>query len=292
MGKKSSKIVDTTIVEETTLDQDIEAAISSAEPKFNYKGKEYTRKSFIEAQTGVTEANVDMVIANLEAAHLLYWLDRPSVDKDLESAIKQAQVQQDAHHAEQEREAAKVYAAMNKRENVPAYKSVHFDFPTFGTAQNFKMTVESMYLKSDTIFDEAKKIYMVYVFNITEKDLDSLTRVYDSNKFIEEAARKVDKFTNHAVVTADYVSRNIVAPVSKSAFNCAVKTGTVAVSGIARILASGVVAIAQGIQEGANAIKQDTEITAAKAQLITARNTLASKWNNGYNNHSGIHIDN
>ena len=289
MGKKSSKIVDTTIIEEKTLDQDIAEAISSAEPKFNYKGKEYTRKSFIEAQTGVTEANVDMVIANLEAAHLLYWLDRPSVDKDLESAIKQAQVQQDAHHAEQEREAAETYAIMNKRRNVPTHRSVHFDFPTYSTAQNFKIVVNNMRIESK--IESTMQVHKVFVFNITEQDLRTLTRVYKSNNFIEAASRRVDKFTNNTVATADYVSRNIVAPVSKSAFNCAVKTGSVAISGIARILASGVIAISQGIQEGANAIKQDTEITAARAEFINAKNTIANKWNDGYGSDNGIHID-
>lgn len=278
-----------------TLDTDIMDALleETAEEEFIYKGVVYTEETFIQDNPGLNKNNVKSVIANLKQKGLIATKNMPIKDKDIEKAIQETKVVYAAEVINEDNEASNRYALETQRQDKLVYEHIAFDFPVARKAQEFSLNVQNLCLQFDIRLEtlNGENIYVVYAYNVPQKEANTLARIYKSDKFIAEASRRVNNFANNAVSTVDYVSRNIVTPVSKSAFDCTVKTGSVLLSGAARILACGVVAISKGIQQGAQAMQQDTEITAARAEMINAKNTVIDMWNGGKSKGgNGIHI--
>lgn len=275
---------------ETTLDQDILEALDKVEEEtFIYKGTTYTMTSFMQAHH-LTSSEAEKVLKVLRAKGLIINPQKVNRDKDIEKALHQGEVLYATEIIEEENTAQAQYAVQTRREQVLSYSSVDFDFSTRRKAQEFTLNVQNMFLQFDILV--SGDIYIVRVYNIPQKELNALTRSYKSDQFITNASRKVNNITNKTVATVDYMSRNIVTPISKSAFDCTVKTASVLVSGAARIAACGLVAISKGIQQGAQAIQQDTEITAAHAELINAKNAVIDMYNSGQaRGGNGIHIN-
>lgn len=177
-----------------------------------------------------------------------------------------------------------------KRQGVPTYESVEFEFGTQAKLNDFRTAVINLNLESEILIDE-NGFYLLRVFNITDKDLGKLSMLYKANKVIASGVSRAEQTTDNAVKVVDYTVKNIASPVARAGFGAGVKIAKTLTTGLFRLGAMATSEIIEGTRATAHEIKNDPNVAVAKAELIQAKNDILDRSGRNMAGTSGIRIN-
>lgn len=182
------------------------------------------------------------------------------------------------------------YNLASKRQGVPTYESVEFEFGTQAKLNDFRTAVINLNLDSEVLLD-ANGFYLLRVFNITDKDLGKLSMLYKTNKAVAAGVKKAEQTTDQAVKVVDYTVKNIASPVARAGFGAGVKIAKTLTTGLFRLGAMATSEIIEGTRATAHEIKNDPNVAVAKAELIQAKNDILDRSGKNMAGTSGIRIN-
>lgn len=261
-----------------------------------FAGKKYTEQEFADKFKGgdLIEGKKLLDILLMSGKAMEVGAGSTNIEEALiEEAIKKASLLDKAEELTSEEQAEKRYIVDKKREYKLTYDEVAFEFPTSTKAEAFESTLNDMYIKCSVTKNSETRLWEVVVQDITEKDLNKVTTLYNAQKVVDTTLNTVDSVANKTVGAVSYASEKVVVPtvqvagkagmsIFKTLAKTAVKTGGTLTS-----------AIVHGVRETVTEIKHDPDVIKASADL--RRTGIDVKQSIGKGKHttkvgSGIHF--
>lgn len=281
--------------EDINLVQDIIAMQQQQDPQveveadFLFNGKPYTYAEFAQAFK-IDDSILMTTVEILKQRGNIRELNPDNRDKLIKKVEKAAIAIEKGKSIINDELAEEHYKLETKREGVPTYDNVEFEFGTKTKLDDFRLAVYDLDLDSEVIIND-NGFYVLRVYHITEKELGKLSMLYKTNKVVDTGVRKVQKGTESAVKAANYGVKNIATPVAKAGFGAGARIAKVLATGLFRFGAVATTEIIECTREAAHEIKNDATIAVAKAEIIQAKNDILDKSGRSASGCSGIKIN-
>ena len=262
--------------------------------KLNFCGQLYTLEAFANEFSNGDAVQASKVIEVLIGQGRANWVQSTQTakqDKQLMKALVQQAIGNEADKHDKYDQMQKQYNREVKRENRLTYDEVEFDFAHLGKAEEFEAhVINNMGLESEIALRSGKAVVRVY--NLTDQDLNSLSRKYNTEKAINGVVGGVDKVASSATKAVDYTAKQVIAPTVQVGAKAGVSIlKTVAVTGF-KTAGTLVSAIASGTKQCASEISTDADVLRASRDLLDVKDSAmrAVKSRTGASVGNGIRI--
>lgn len=251
----------------------------NSELEFDYAGKHYTLSAFASTYSiGLEEAL--KVVEVLEAqGKITYGTEEQIADKAVRNALKEAGIFGTAQAIEEDRENEINYKKQQSRIGRHVYEKVCFDFGSMSDAKDFCISVSNCRLEHEITVDPEENCYIVTVFDLSDKELTTLSNIYKANKAVKATVNTTTKAFDSALKVTDYTAKKVLVPVTKIGLSGALSIGKSLLGTCAKIGGLAVSETVKVTRETASQIKDDENIAVAKAELYRTKNDIQHNLN-------------
>jgi len=244
-----------------------------------FGGKTYNVEQFANE---FSAGNTDIAILTMEKlletgrAHLFNEVKSRQI-KALEKTFTEQQVKEAAAEHEYFEEAGKDFRAEEKREGRLTYELVEFDFPYMLKAQEFERYVKEDLRIKDTEISVRNGQCVLKVYNVTDSEINVMSRAYKADKITQTAVGAVDNTVKKATDAVHYGATKIVAPIAKAGAKASASILKTVLTTAAKTAGGFVSATTQGIKSAATEIKNDPDVLKGTRDVLEAGDAIRRK---------------
>lgn len=243
------------------------------EQRINFCGTIYTMEKLAEEYCEGNLQTAEAIAEKLVNQGRATWVDasqHKKEDKQLLKALVQETIVEQANLYDAYDEQSKQFNRNQSREGRLTYKGIRLDFPHLAKAQEFQNYVVNNFGLETRIVIENNKC-VLEVFNLTDKELNGINRVYKSDNAIQAVVGGVDKAASGATKAVDYAAKKVVAPTVQVGAKAGVSIlKTLAVTG-AKATGTVVTALAFGTKQCVQEISTDPDVVRATRELLEVK---------------------
>jgi hypothetical protein len=259
--------------------------------RFIKSGATYTVEEFAIKLTdndiAVARYTIDALIAKGDVVIVESKSDEQKV---IDAAAKKALVEQAAEAIDQEQEDRKDRIAEMKKQGKLTHKEVKIEYATSYQAQQAKAMYEEQ-LRIDVDFMVSKDVPYLVFHDITEKELDFITRTYKADKAIAATVGVVSTGAERVTKAVDYTAKKVATPILEIGARSATSILKSSFSVLAKTGATLINAGYRGVKETYEDITTDPDIIKARAEVIGTQSAIKRALNGrGTGSTSGITI--
>lgn len=257
---------------------------------FEYAGKMYDLETFAAAY-GVPIESAEQVILVLEKqGKVQRGTEEEIADRAVRKALKEAGVFSAANEIEQDQLNEKIYNKMVKRGSRHVYPQVEFSFGNMTALKEFMQSVKEMLLQSEVVMDEDGRVFTLRVFDLSDKELTTLSNLYKVNKAVKTTVDLTSKGFDNALKATDYTAKKVVVPVAKIGITGMLSIGKSLAAVTAKVGGLAVSETIRAVRDTSKAITEDENITVARAEVCRTKNEMLQGFNKKNYGGGGIKI--
>lgn len=257
-----------------------------------FYGKIYTVDQFAEAfSNGDTESAMGAMTVLLNNGRAkLYEGTLNKEAKAFEKTYHEESIKDAAYEHENYEELNKDYNAEQKREGRLTYPCVEFDFAYPLKAQEFEKYVRDTLRVKDTEISLRDGKCSLKVYNVTDYELNAMSRTYKADKVTQAAVGVVDTTARRVTDAAHYGATKVVAPVIQVGAKAGASIFKTLLTTAAKTAGTLVSATTSGVKSAAYEIKHDPDVLKGTRDILEAGDAMRRKVNLSNPSGSGITI--
>lgn len=199
------------------------------------------------------------------------------VQKRVAKALTENKLEVLAEHIEDEEEYAKDKAVELKRKNRLTYESIEVPFNSTMEATEFQNKIKkSLRLKDTSIRNNDGDIFLI-IYNITDKEVDKINKMYQAEKITKGSVELLDKGLTGATKTVNYAAVNVLAPVAKTAAKGILSLARTAATTLVKTGASVITTTKEGVKDTVEAVSTDKDVIKASRDILDLKDGLKRK---------------
>lgn len=180
-----------------------------------------------------------------------------------------------ANQHDQFEEQHKDFIAQQKREGRATYQKVEFDYPNLLKAQEH----QNMFHKDLRLTGNQSEIrltpgvVMLVFYDITDAELNAITRIYKADKMIGSVVNAMDSGTQKMTGVVSYAATKVAAPMAQVGVRAGVSILKTIGTTMAKVTGGLISASVQGAKQAAHEIRHDPEVLRAGRELLDAKDS-------------------
>jgi hypothetical protein len=210
--------------------------------------------------------------------------------KAFEKTYEEQSIKDAAYEHENYEEKNKDYRAEQKREGKLTYPCVEFEFAYPLKAQEFENYVKKDLRIIDTEISVRGGRCVLKVYNVTDSEVNAMSRTYKADKFTQNAIGVVDTTAKRATDAVHYTATKVVSPVIQVGARAGASIFKTILATAAKTAGTLVSATASGIKSAAYEIKHDPEVLKGARDIIEVGDSVRRKVGTGQCGGAGITI--
>jgi hypothetical protein len=255
-------------------------------------GKTYNVQQFADAFSGGDTINAigAMTVLLNDGRAKIYQGNQSKEAKAFERTYKEQAVKDAAAEHENYEEMNKDYRADQKREGRLTYPCVEYEFAYPLKAQEFENYVKKDLRIYDTELSVRNGKCSLKVYNVTDAEVNAMSRTYKADKFAQATVGVVDTTVGHATDAIHYGATRIVSPVIQVGVRAGASIFKTILTTTAKTAGTLVSATTQGVKSATYEIKHDPEVLKGSRDLLDAGDAIRRKVGICNNGGAGITI--
>lgn len=260
--------------------------------EFDYMGVHYTVESFAEQYSIALDQAHQVIEILVQQGKIVFGTKQEIADKDVLKALKQAGIFSNAQDVLDDESSDLNYRKQKARVGRHVYGQVEFEFGNMKDLKAFKQSVMNLRLESEKVVDDERECFILRVFDLSDKELTNLSRIYKTNNFVKTAVTKTNNAFDGALKATDYTAKNVLVPVTKIGISGMLNIGKSLVGTVAKVGSIAVTETMRTTRDTVNTIKEDDAMLVARAELNRTKNEISHKINTrkGISGGNGIKI--
>lgn len=258
-----------------------------------FSGKRYSVAEFAEhfhIDSELEALNTMQVLVNKGQASL--EVNTSKEQKAFERVATEENWVANANQHDLYEEAAKDFAAQQKRDGRATYARIELDYPNLLKAQEHQaLFMKQLRLSPDQVEISIRvNLVMIVLKDVTDAEVNYVNRVYKSDKAIGAALGFVESGMGKATGAIDYAATKVAAPMVQIGARAGVSVLKSLASTLAKVSSSTIVAVSQGTKAAAKDIKNDADVLRAGRELLEVKDAAMRTMNKGGATASGMRM--
>lgn len=253
-----------------------------------FKKQRYDMESFANLYTAEDKETAISVVQSLVDKGKAKVINSLSAEEaTFQQVLKEEAWSEKADSHDMLEEANKDFRAQQKREGKATYAQVEFDFANLLVAQQFQSTIVKNLRIQESEIAIRPGIVVVVFKNITDAELNSINRLYATDKFVGSAISLVDTAGQKTTDAVHYAATKVIAPTAQVGVRAGVSIFKTLLTTSAKVTGGLISATSQGIKSAAQEIQNDPEVLRAGRDLIDVKDGISRQVMKIGNNSTG-----
>ena len=199
-------------------------------------------------------------------------------EKMMMHVAKEEVVKEVVEQFEQDDLTVEKYKRDDKRENKHKYESIELPFPLLANAQETQKYVQEKFFL-ETRIEVDGKLFVLHVFNITDSEINAISRKYQLEGAIDSTVKFANKGVTGVADAVDFTASRILVPTFKVGANAGFSVVRTTASTLAKtsgVLVSGLI---KGTKQAKKEITTDREVLTAVNELTMTKDSIVKGFN-------------
>lgn len=257
-----------------------------------FYGQTYTVQQFADAYSegDVTNAIGAMTILLNNGRAKLYEGTQSKEAKAFQKTYSEQSVKDSAYEHEMYEEMNKDYRAEQRREGKLVYPCVEYEFAYPLKAQEFEHYVKTQLRIADTEVSTRNGKCSLKVYNVTDAEVNAMSRQYKADKVTQAAVGVVDTTVRRTTDAVHYGATRVVSPIIQVGAKAGASIFKTLLTTTAKTAGTLVSATTQGVKSATYEIKHDPDVLKGTRDILEAGDSIRRKVNMGQSGGGGITI--